>query len=344
MTIRQAGLFLARTCASLVVLAAWPALRAEGGPAGVRDPVRVEIVEWRVPWEATRPRDPYVDPSHQVWFVGQFGDYVARLDPKTGEFKQFKLDPGTMPHNVLVDDAGMVWYAGMGAAHVGRLDPQTGRITTFPMPDPAARDPHTLLPDGRGNIWFTVITSNFIGRLAVATGTIDLIPLPTAKAFPYGIVMDSRGRPWFTEFGTNRLGSIDPTTMAIQEVTLPRAETRCRRLAATRDGRIWYVDYAKGFLGRLDPSSGAIDEWLVPGGTGARPYGMTVDDRDRLWFVETGPQPNRLVGFDPASSNFFSVTEIESGGGAVRNMVFYQPAREIWFGTDANTIGRAKVP
>ncbi|MER3423929.1 MAG: lyase, partial [Nitrospiraceae bacterium] len=76
----------------------------------------------------------------------------------------------------------------------------------------------------------------------------------------------------------------------------------------------------------------------------ARPYGMTVDDRDRLWFVETGPQPNRLVGFDPAASDFFSVTEIKSGGGAVRNMVFYRPAREIWFGTDANTIGRAKLP
>lgn len=71
---------------------------------------------------------------------------------------------------------------------------------------------------------------------------------------------------------------------------------------------------------------------------------MTVDDRDRLWFVETGPDPNRLVGFDPEAGSFFSLTEIPSGGGTVRHMVFHGPTRTIWFGTDANTIGRAQVP
>jgi virginiamycin B lyase len=37
------------------------------------------------------------------------------------------------------------------------------------------------------------------------------------------------------------------------------------------------------------------------------------------------------------------VTEIPSGAGAVRNMDYFEPAGEIWFGTDMNTIGRAKV-
>src|ERR1041385_7786772 len=56
----------------------------------------------------------------------------------------------------------------------------------------------------------------------------------------------------------------------------------------------------------------------------ALPYAMAVDDRDRLWVVETGPQPNRLVGFDPASQKFFSQTPIaESGGVTVRHMVYH---------------------
>jgi virginiamycin B lyase len=71
---------------------------------------------------------------------------------------------------------------------------------------------------------------------------------------------------------------------------------------------------------------------------------MTVDDADRLWAVETGPQPNRLVGFDPKTEQFFGSTPIPSGGSTVRHMVFHRPTREIWFGTDANTIGRAKLP
>ena len=38
------------------------------------------------------------------------------------------------------------------------------------------------------------------------------------------------------------------------------------------------------------------------------------------------------------------VSGLASGAGAVRHMYFHPSTREIWFGTDANTIGRAKVP
>jgi virginiamycin B lyase len=71
---------------------------------------------------------------------------------------------------------------------------------------------------------------------------------------------------------------------------------------------------------------------------------MAVDGKDRIWFVETGPNPNRFVGFDPATHEFFSMTEIESGGGSVRHMVYREEGNEIWFGTDTNTIGRARLP
>lgn len=70
---------------------------------------------------------------------------------------------------------------------------------------------------------------------------------------------------------------------------------------------------------------------------------MAVDARDRLWFVETGSQPNRLVGFNPKTAEFFSIMEIPSGGGTVRHMFFHAPTRTLWFGTDANTIARARL-
>jgi virginiamycin B lyase len=62
-----------------------------------------------------------------------------------------------------------------------------------------------------------------------------------------------------------------------------------------------------------------------------------------VWFVTTGAFPNRLVGFDPKTETFFSDTPIPSGGGAVRHMFFDRGRREIWFGTDTNTIGRARL-
>ena len=46
----------------------------------------VEITEWTVPWPDSRPRDPYVDRQGRVWFVGQAGNYIATLDPRTAQF------------------------------------------------------------------------------------------------------------------------------------------------------------------------------------------------------------------------------------------------------------------
>jgi virginiamycin B lyase len=213
------------------------------------------------------------------------------------------------------------------------------------MPDPDVSDPHTLVFDGRGHIWFTAQQSNAVGRLTMATGEIELVAVPTPRARPYGIKIDSEARPWIVLFGTNKIATVDPSTLALEEITLARDETRPRRIAITSDDKIWYVDYAQGYLGRLDPETSQVEEWPTPGGRESRPYAMDVDDKDRLWFVESvRGQPSEFVGFDSESLEFFSSTQIESGGLTVRHMVFHAPTREIWFGTDANTIGRASIP
>ena len=304
----------------------------------------VEITEWPVPWEHTRPRDPFVDQHNRVWFVGQRGDYIGVLDPNTGRFKQYPLEPGTGPHNLIVDDQDQVWYAGNRAAHIGKLDPTTGHIIKHAMPDPAADDPHTLVFGKLHEIWFTVQGGNFTGNLRMDTGRIHLIPLPTSHARPYGIVVDRAYTPWFTEFGTNKLGTIDRDTHSVREVELPRKNARPRRLAITSDGAVWFVDYAEGYVGRLMPSSGKIEEWQAPGGDNARPYGMAADENERVWFVETGSFPNRLVGFDTREKIVLSITPIKSGGGSVRHMVYHKPTQTLWFGTDTNTIARVTLP
>ena len=76
----------------------------------------IEIAEWEVPWENSRPRDPYVAPDGKVWFVGQRSHYAAWLDRETGEFKRFPLDEGAGLHNLIVDDDGTVFYAETGCS------------------------------------------------------------------------------------------------------------------------------------------------------------------------------------------------------------------------------------
>ena len=172
-----------------------------------------------------------------------------------------------------------------------------------------------------------------------------VVKMPGKDWRPYGIAVDSKGHPWFDLFGTNKLGTIDPATMQLKTFPLPSDRARPRRIAVTSDDLVWYVDYVRGYIGRLDPRSGAVKEWQNPGGAASLPYAMTVDDQDRLWFVETGLEPNRLVGFDPKAERFFGMTNL--GGGdqpnTVRHMTFDKATGVIWFGTDLGTIGKATV-
>ncbi|MDP2482625.1 MAG: hypothetical protein Q8W45_05050 [Candidatus Palauibacterales bacterium] len=302
------------------------------------------IEEWTVPWEGSRPRDPYVAPDGSVWFVGQTADYAARLNPGDGTFERFDLPAGAGPHNLIVDGDGIIWYAGNRAAYIGRLDPATGDITRYEMPDSRASDPHTLVFDSEGRIWFTVQMGTMIGRFVPSTGAVDLVSVPTPNSRPYGIKIDDEDRPWVAEFAGGKIATVDPATLELREYDLPRSAARPRRLVITSDGGIWYVDFAGGFLGRLDRVTGEVQEYPMPGGEGSRPYGMAVDGRDRIWFVETGLRPNRFVGFDTKGRQFIARADIPSGGATVRHM-YYDPIRQVvWFGTDANTIGRALLP
>jgi virginiamycin B lyase len=151
------------------------------------------------------------------------------------------------------------------------------------------------------------------------------------------------GRPWIVLFGTHKLATVDPESFTLREVPLPRDEARPRRLVITADGIVWYGDYRGGQLGRYEPKTGAFREWPLPGGVGSLPYAMAVDGRDRIWLVETGPRPNRFVMFDPRTSTFGEPVPIPSGAGSVRHMTFHRATRTIWFGTDVNTLGRARL-
>jgi virginiamycin B lyase len=309
----------------------------------VENPVQLEINQWLLPWKDSRPRDPDVAPNGVIWLVGQGGDYAARFDPATKEFTRKVLPPGTGPHNLIIDRDGTLWIAGNRQAFIGRMNPYTGELTRITLPDESARDPHTLVFSGKDEIWFTMQWSNYVGRLNKKSSEIDLVPMQTEQARPYGIRINSKGHPWVALLGTNGLATIDPKTMELNVVYLPRENARLRRLAVTRDDAVWYTDYAGGYIGRYDPETGEFTEWKTPSEKSA-PYAMTADNLGRVWFVESGPQPNLLVGFDPLFGTFFSVTTIPDGEGAIRNMVYDPVRNSLWFGTDTNYLMQAALP
>ncbi len=300
-----------------------------------------------MPWADSHPRDPVVVSPSAVWFVGQTGNFLAVLDPQTSRFSRIDLLDQPAPHGLIAGAGrnGMLWYTGTARGYIGRYDPESRRIAHFPMPNAAAADPSTLAFEaGQRNIWFTATQSNIIGRLRLVSGVVDLVGVPTPHALPSGIAMaPDAGNPWSALFGTNKLATVDARTFELTEHTLPRAAARPRRLAFTTDGRLWYTDYAEGYLGAFTPATNAVKEWPMPGGESSRPFAMAVDSQNRIWTVETGTEPNRIIGFDPKTERFFGATAVPSRGGIVRDMRYDASSGKLWFGTDANTIGYAKV-
>jgi virginiamycin B lyase len=263
---------------------------------------------------------------------------LGRLDPATGDFKEYPLKgENDGPHGLVADREGNIWYTGNLAAHIGKLDPRSGEVTQYKMPNAKAEDPHTAVFDAQGTLWFTVQVGNMVGRLDPQTGKIDLKLAPTKDALPYGIQINNKGVPFFCEFGTNKLAKIDPHNLQITEYPLAEG-ARPRRLAIAADDAVYFTDYQGGNLGRLDPVSGAAKMWLSPGGTGSHPYGMAITADGMVWYSESGVTPNTVIRFNPRTQEF-ARANIPSGGGTVRNMVATPDGRIYLACSGVNKVG-----
>lgn len=160
--------------------------------------------------------------------------------------------------------------------------------------------------DADGSVWFVGQAGNYIGVFEPATETFRRFELEPGT-MPHNLIVGSDGGIWYAGNGNARIGRIDPAT----------GETR------------------------IDPEFGEIREWPVPGGEDAKPYALVADDQDRLWFAETKQGAPRIVGFDTRTSRFIPGTAVSAG---IRHMIHHPETNTIWFGTDANNIGRLILP
>lgn len=296
---------------------------------------------WQVPWQKTMARDPAVDAEGRVWFVGQRGDYIGWLDPDTGTFGRHPLPDGTGPHNLIIGNDDQIWIAGNRVGWIGRMHPETGELKQFSTAGKDVDDPHTLVQGSDGRIWFTAQNSNRIGVFDQGDASLEVWQVPTPRARPYGIALDNNNQPWVVLLGTNKLATI--ADGKLHEIELPRDEARPRRVDVI-DGEVWYVDYAAGYFGAYDQEDNTFREWPSPSGDRAAPYGAIRGAGKHFFYVETGPQPNRMIGVDTTSGAVVYNQEIPESGGAVRHMFHDAKRNAIWFGTDTGNMVRFDLP
>src|SRR5438445_4716830 len=105
--------------------------------------LRVTIKEWDVPTKGAHPHDPAVGMDGALWFTEQMQNKLGRLDPTTGQFKEYSLVEGknSGPHGLVADRDGNIWYTANFGGYIGKLDPRTGTVTEYQMPDERVDDP-----------------------------------------------------------------------------------------------------------------------------------------------------------------------------------------------------------
>ncbi|HYC47991.1 MAG TPA: hypothetical protein VED01_21165 [Burkholderiales bacterium] len=266
---------------------------------------QVTFKEYVTPQRGVRTRDPILASDGSIWYVGQYGNVIGRLDPRTGQAKEFPLPENAMPHTVQLDPKGRPWFSGNKNATMGWVDPATGKATVFKMTDPEAKDPHTIAFDKRGIAYFTFQASNMVGRLDPDTGDIKVVKVASERSQPYDIKFDRDGMLWVSCNARPCLLKVHPDTLAVTEVKLPTPKTTVRRFDFAPDGTIWFVNSGAGRLGRLNPKTGEIKEWDSPSGPRSHPYAISVLD-NAVWYNESGVRPDMLVRFDIATETFQS--------------------------------------
>jgi virginiamycin B lyase len=87
-------------------------------PAAINGPVQLKFQIWPVPTPGSRPHDPLAMPDGTLWWSGQFANRLGRLDPKTGEMKEYPI-PVRGPHGLINDKDGKFRMAASGG-HIGK--------------------------------------------------------------------------------------------------------------------------------------------------------------------------------------------------------------------------------
>ena len=309
----------------------------------VDGPVKVTMQAWQAPTPGSRPHDPLGASDGSIWYTGQMANILGRVNPVTGEIKEFPLKtPHSGPHGLMEDKQGNIWYTGNTGSLMGKLNPKTGANTEYPLPSTKPIDPHSLAIDQQGIVWFTAQVGNRIGRLDPKTGAMKLLTPPTENSRPYGIMVDSKGMVYFVEFGANKVGRIDPKTLKITEFELPNKDSRPRRLVITKDDTIWYADIWRGYIGHLDPKTGQVEEFLSPSGVSSQPYGMSLIG-DVIWYSESGTKPGTVVRFDPHLKTFQS-WPIPGGGYIVRNTSVTPDGNLVLANSLTNEVTLVRIP
>jgi streptogramin lyase len=276
----------------------------------------VIVTEYDLPRKQIQPHDVVLDADGIAWF-SEFGEaLLGRLDPKTGEYREFKL-PVSKPNYPLgsldleIDRAGNVWVGMMYQASVAKFDRKIETVQLFAIPAEWQKGASVsqqvtatnLHVDGK--VWVKNQEGNQILRLEPATGTWENLgafkdPASGRNIAYYGIPSDQQNNLYLLDISAGLIGKLDAKTKQIKVYHTPTPNSRPRRGRVDAQNRLWFGEFAGNAVAMFDPKEERIHEWVAS--PWSNPYDAVADKNGEAW---AGSMSNdRIARLAPKSGEF----------------------------------------
>jgi len=286
---------------------------------------KVVITEYDLPRFDAEPHDAVMDADGMVWYSDFTLALIGRLNPRTGETKEWKLPemrPGFAPGSLdlAIAPNGNPWIARKFQAGVATLDKKTEKITSYSIPkeDINIYSRTTYLAVGPdGTVWISDTEDRMMYILNPTTG--KMAGYPTFPGFKwdyesgrrgigpagekedhlsFGVAVNSKGIGYWVDSANRLLGEMDPATGKSKLYTIPTPNAGPARVFITPQDQVWFSERNPSAqkIGMFDPKTGAFKEW---DDRPVDPYGIVVDKSGRAW---AGGTPTDFVTrLDPAT-------------------------------------------
>jgi virginiamycin B lyase len=273
----------------------------------------VVITEYDLPRPTIEPHDVIFADGY-AWY-SNFGElYLGRLDPKTGEHKEFPLTEmkkgwPTGSLDLELDHQGNMWLGMMYQGAIAKFDPKAEKFQYYPVSQERNKadtqiNMVTMNFGVDGKMWANDAGPSTILRLDVATGKYEdfdplaMMPGGRANKSIYDIAADSQNNLYMTEYQNNYIIRLDAKTSKTTYYQAPTSFSRNRRGNIDEQDRFWFAQYRGNKIGMFDTKTEKFQEWALPTKF-TQPYDVIWDKNGELW--TGGMTTDRVVRLDPKS-------------------------------------------
>jgi len=280
---------------------------------------RIIITQYDLPRPDTVAHDLDLDSAGTIWYTDESRMFFGKMNPKTGEFKEYALPPvppGDLPgaRDIQVDRDDNIWFPrriANAAIVLTKFNPKTEELSTI---EGVGTQFMALGPEGKiWAGWTRIDPKTMRVEAKYRWEKSPNIPPGPHRQYVDLTVVNSKGNPYAPDIGGSYIIGIDAETGEAKfwQVPTPRSSPRRGRMDA--QDRFWFAEYTGDKIGMFDTRTEKFQEWPMLRKY-TTPYAVSAPDTNGYVYA-TSNMTERLIRLDPKTGEIIEYqmpTEFDS--------------------------------